>query len=177
MILFLFVHFTFCGRREGVRTLHVQFRLYDISFQKISTTSSNQRNAFYTKSYAPSSVHSRTHVRKRGDSNITCSVHLADILLRFACNLSRKIFESLNSTPYCLLFRTHVVRCGRGGIRTPDAISRIHDFESCAFNLSAILPHYFVRMAERSQSSPPRFARIRLCPTQFYPLSHSSLFK
>jgi hypothetical protein len=31
---------------------------------------------------------------------------------------------------------------GRGGIRTPDGVSPMHVFETCAFNPSATLPYF-----------------------------------
>ncbi len=35
------------------------------------------------------------------------------------------------------------IRGGRGGIRTPDTVARIIDFESTAFDHSATLPNFF----------------------------------
>lgn len=36
---------------------------------------------------------------------------------------------------------------GKGGIRTPDALADIHDFESCAFDHSATFPRILLGLS------------------------------
>ncbi len=119
--------------------------------------------------------------RKRGDSNITCSVHLTDILFRSSHNLSRKVFKSpTKALPELSLFSQNIFTfvhyfAEEGGFEPPIG------FPQCQFSKlvpSTSQPLFLMSSSERLRGfrvHPPRFARIKLCPTQFYPLSHSSI--
>ena len=64
----------------------------------------------------------------------------------FAYNLflTIKIKKGLNLVPFLVLPMNNSleinVNCGERGIRTPDTVSRIHTFQACALNHSAISP-------------------------------------